>query len=51
MIRNHVAVICREVLIKEYGETIREKIKESLANKLSNDFIDRICEKASEKYY
>ncbi len=50
VVRHHVADIARKVLIEEHGQAIREKIAAALAEKLSNDFIDRVCEKAAEKY-
>lgn len=50
VIRNHVAGIVRDVLVKEHGEMIRQKISAALASKLSADFIDRVCEKATDRY-
>lgn len=50
VIRNHVAEITRTVLREEHGEAIRAKVSASLAQKLSDDFIDRVCEKAAERY-
>lgn len=50
VVRNHVAEIVHDVLVKEYGETILQKASAALAQQLSNDFIDRVCEKAADRY-
>lgn len=50
VVRNHVAEIARTVLREEHGPAIREKIAAALAAKLSDDFMDRVCEKAAERY-
>lgn len=50
VIRNHTAEIVRQVLRDEYSEMIRQKIAEALSHKLSLDFIDRVCEKAADRY-
>lgn len=50
VIRSHIADITREVLNKEHGDAIRERVKEALAAKLSNEFIDRVCEVAASRY-
>ena len=50
VIRNHVAEIARTVLREEHGEFIKERIKEALAAKLSDEFIDSVCEKAASRY-
>lgn len=50
VIRNHVSEITRNILIAEYGETIREKMKVILSEKLSDEFISRVCDKAADRY-
>lgn len=50
VVRNHVAEIARSVLLEEHGEAIRAKLSVALAAKLSDEFIDRVCEKAAERY-
>jgi hypothetical protein len=50
VISSHVSAIVRDVLEKEYGATIREKIAEALKSKLSDEFIQRVVEKAADRY-
>lgn len=50
VVRNHVAELAREVLRTDHGEAIRERVRQALATKLSDDFIDRVCEQAASKY-
>lgn len=50
VINQHVAAIVRDVLEKEYGPVMREKIAEALKTKLSDEFIQRVVEKASDRY-
>lgn len=50
VVRNHVCDITRDVLNKEHGDAIRERVKAALTSKLSQEFIDRVCEAAASKY-
>lgn len=50
VVRNHVCNMIRDVLNKEHGDVIRERVKAALASKLSQEFIDRVCEAAASKY-
>ncbi len=50
VVRNHVAELCREVLRTEHGDVIRAKVSAALATKLSDTFIDRVCEQAVQRY-
>lgn len=50
VIRNHVAEIARTVLREEHGEAIKARLSAALAQRLSDDFIDRVCESAAQRY-
>lgn len=50
VIRNHVAEIARTVLHEEHGEAIKARLSAALAQRLSDDFIDRVCESAAQRY-
>lgn len=50
VIRNHVCEIVREVLNKEHGAAIRERLKVALESKLSQEFMDKVCEAAASRY-
>ncbi len=50
VIRNHLAELAREVLREEHGPALRERMKVALAEKLSDEFISRVCEAAASKY-
>ena len=50
VVRTHVADIALTVLREEHGTAIREKIAAALSLKLSDAFINRVCEKAVERY-
>jgi len=45
-----IASIAREQLQAEHGETIRKRITTALAIKLTDEFIDRVVEKAADRY-
>jgi hypothetical protein len=50
VVRNEVAAMAREVLRDDHGPAIRERVKAALTKKLSDEFIDRVCEAAASKY-
>ena len=50
VVRSHVAEIAREVLRANHGDAIRERIRQALATKLSDEFIDRVCDSVASKY-
>lgn len=49
VVRNHVAELAREVIRTEHGDMLRERMKVALAEKLSEEFIDRVCEEAARR--
>ncbi len=50
VIRMHVADMVREVLRTEHQEALRQRLVAALAEKLSDEFIDRVCEKAADRF-
>lgn len=50
VVRRHVSEIVWDVLQKEHAPAIRERITQVLAAKLSQQFIERVCEAAASKY-
>ena len=50
VVRQYVTAKARDVLEKEHGEAIREKLSEYLAAFLSQEFVNRVCEKALERF-
>lgn len=50
VVRNEVAIIIRDVLRAEHLERLKQKLTEALSAKLSDEFIDRVCDQAASKY-
>lgn len=50
VVRTHVTGIALTVLREEYDDVIREKVAAALAKSFSTEFINRICDKALERY-
>ena len=50
VLKYQIAEMCREVLVKEHSEAIKKKLTAKIADKLTDDFIDKLAAAAMKSY-
>ena len=50
VLQRHISDIVREVLISEYGDTLKEKVHTAVAEKISDDFVGKVIEAGFRNY-